>query len=154
MLNCLNFGRWCQLFGSMLRFEECSVLSVSYVETKMCSDVCVWLVLSAWNVCVVAYIKHEVNFVFPVQKYKEDGCHFLHLFLLLILRTFSPQCHSHRENGCIRLCKPVISVKLTSLKTPLRGLEDHLYCCTNLLCVRHAGRVTTILSHPYLSPNF
>lgn len=34
-------------------------------------------------------------------------------FLLFILCTFSPQCHSQKENGCNSLCKPIMSVKLT-----------------------------------------
>lgn len=92
---------------------------------------------------------------FPFCKRQDDGClfFFCSLFMLLISRTFSSQCHRYEESGCNSSRKPINSVKLKLSYRDFWGALASL-CQPPPPCVRNAGRVTTILSHPYLSPSF
>lgn len=127
------------------------VVSVGH-RNKNALGHCVWLVLFAWNDGGCSR-RAWSKFSFPVAK-ERSWLTFSLTVLLLILRTYSSQ--SFEENGCTSVCKPIVGVKLTPGLSGvlLQGLEVHKHRCTNLLCVWNAGRVTTILSHPYLSPKY
>lgn len=134
-LKCLNFVRWHQLFGLMLktRFEEWSVPSVDHWNKNVLGH-CAWFVLFAWT--ELGRSHHAwTEFSFPLQR-QENGSH-----SSCFSSTFSWQCHSHEENGvtnvksfwCWKLC-----LVTGALASPIPTSS----------CVRNAGTVMTILSIP------
>ena len=149
---CLSVDRWHNVCGLMLKsaFEERSVLSVSIIETKMCLDVVFGSCCSP-GMTVDAHIKHEVNSLF--FSFFAEARRWLFFFLPhLDAVTFNaPSPHS-----------------VTVMKNmDAAGYFNRLSAWKSKLClavmasiavpessVRYAGRVTTIFSHPYLSPSF
>lgn len=101
------------------------MLSVSFIETNVLRD-CVWLVLFAWNDSGQSHQAWS-EFSFPSQR-QEDGCHFPHLFAVLC--TFSSKSHWKM-------------VTKAYVNQSSENVQDYP--------VSNAGRVMTILSHPYLS---
>lgn len=110
----------------------------------MCSDV---LFGCSSEMTVDSRIKHEVNFLLLSKKSKKMVVIFFPLTVFAV-HFYAPSSQRRRK-----MVAAIIGVKLTLGCFPLQGFEVHSRHCPDL-CHRNAGRATTILSHPYLSPEF
>lgn len=127
----------------MKLFESLQERSVA--EATMCSDV---LFGCSSEMTVDSRIKHEVNFL-PLSKKSKKMVviFFLSPFLLLIFMHLLLTVSQLRR----KMVAAIMGVKPTL--GCFRGFEVHSRHCPDLRH-RNAGRATTILSHPYLSPEF
>lgn len=123
---------------------------MSIIKTKMCLDVVFGSCCSP-GMTVDAHIKHEVNFLFFFRFFQRQEDGYLFLPHLDAVNLNAPSPHS------VTVMKNMVAAayfnRLSAWKSKL-CLAGMASITVPESSVRYAGRVTTILSHPYLSPSF
>lgn len=101
---------------------------------------------------VDAHIKHEVNFSFSFAKARRRWLTFFSLTSMLLISCIFSQLWKKKWLQQLmwtnHQCEAQSKFKL------LKGFLRSTSITATLLCFTNAGRVTTIWSHPYLSPSF